>query len=257
MRLVPRQNLREGRFYLLCVLCAAVVYLLYNGVMKICLFDIDGTLLSSGGAGKAAMEAALLAEFDLPEIMGRVSYSGRTDRAILSDLLRVHGVEETDASRRRFLESYLRRLPEHLKNATGKGVLPGITYLLEHLGGRERVAVGLLTGNVREGARLKLEHFGLYQHFSFGGFGDEHHDRDEVAREAWAVVRQRYGPAVLEENVWVIGDTPMDVRCARAIGARCLAVATGFHPLEELDAAGPDLLLPDLSDPEPFLRLWR
>jgi phosphoglycolate phosphatase len=225
--------------------------------MKICLFDIDGTLLSSGGAGKAAMEAALLAEFVLPELVGTVSYSGRTDRAIITDLLRLHGVEETAASRRRFVEGYLRRLPDHLKNATGKGVLPGITYLLEHLGGRDMVAVGLLTGNIREGARIKLGHYGLYHHFSFGGFGDEHHDRDEVAREALGVVRERFGLAVLCENVWVIGDTPMDVRCARAIGARCLAVATGFHSLEELDAAEPDLLLPDLSDPEPFLRRWR
>ncbi len=225
--------------------------------MKICLFDIDGTLLSSGGAGKAAMEEALLAEFGLPELRGRVSYSGRTDRALIADHFRLHDIQDTPANRRRFLEGYLRRLPEHLKNATGKGVLPGITYLLNHLGGRELVAVGLLTGNVREGARLKLEHYGLYHHFSFGGFGDEHHDRDEVAREAWHVVRERFGPAVLCENVWVIGDTPMDVRCARAIGARCLAVATGFHPVEELAASEPDLLLPDLSDPEPFLRLWR
>jgi phosphoglycolate phosphatase len=225
--------------------------------MKICLFDIDGTLLSSGGAGKAAMEAALLAEFDLPALEGRVTYSGRTDRAIVADLMRLHGIEETPANRRRFLEAYLRRLPEHLKNATGKGVLPGIAYLLEHLSGRERVAVGLLTGNIRAGARIKLEHYGLYHHFSFGGFGDEHLDRDEVAREAWAVVRERFGPAVLCENVWVIGDTPMDVRCARAIGARCLAVATGLHSVEELGAAEPDLLLPDLSDPDPFLHLWR
>src|ERR1700693_1314729 len=91
----------------------------YNGVMKICLFDIDGTLLSSGGAGKAAMEAALLAEFGVSELRGRVNYSGRTDRPILAALLRLHDIEETPASRRRFLEGYLRRLPEHLKNATG------------------------------------------------------------------------------------------------------------------------------------------
>jgi phosphoglycolate phosphatase-like HAD superfamily hydrolase len=225
--------------------------------MKICLFDIDGTLLSSGGAGKAAMETALLEEFALPKLRGQVNYSGRTDRAIVTDLLRLHGIEETSVNRGRFLVGYLRRLPDHLMNATGKGVLPGIAYLLEHLGSRDQVAVGLLTGNIREGARIKLQHYELYHHFSFGGFGDDHHDRDEVAREAWAVVRNRFGPAVLQENVWVIGDTPMDVRCARAIGARCLAVATGFHSVQELDTAKPDLLLPDLADPDPFLRLWR
>src|SRR5207302_9949904 len=105
----------------------------------------------------------------------------------------------------------------------------------------------------RAGARAKLGHFGLHEQFAFGGFGDHHLERDDVAREALDSTRQHLGGCVALDRVWVIGDTPLDVRCARAIGARVAAVATGLHPLEELAAAKPDLLLPDLSDPRPLL----
>jgi phosphoglycolate phosphatase len=108
--------------------------------------------------------------------------------------------------------------------------------------------VGLLTGNVRAGARVKLGHFGLYDHFAFGGFGDHHLDRDEVAREALAEVERRFNGRHSPERIWVVGDTPLDIRCARAIGARAVAVATGWHSEEELTAHGPDLFLTDLED---------
>jgi phosphoglycolate phosphatase-like HAD superfamily hydrolase len=113
-----------------------------------------------------------------------------------------------------------------------------------------------LTGNLRAGARAKLEHYGLFHHFAFGGYGDDHFDRDDVAREAWAEVQQRFRGTVSAERVWVVGDTPLDVRCARAIGAKAVAVATGWHAHEELAATQPDLLLPDLSDPTPLLGFW-
>src|SRR5205807_10014890 len=102
-------------------------------------------------------------------------------------------------------------------------------------------------------ARLKLGHFGLFNFFGFGGFGDQHWERDDVAREALAAVREQFGPRVAAENIWVIGDTPLDISCARAIGARVAAVATGWHSLDELAACKPDLLLADLSDAGPFL----
>jgi phosphoglycolate phosphatase-like HAD superfamily hydrolase len=223
--------------------------------MVICLFDIDGTLLSSGGAGKAAMETALTEEFGLGALQGRVSYSGRTDRAIGLDLFRLHGIEASPANWRRFLDAYLGLLPSCLAAHRGQ-VLPGIAALLEHLAGRDHFAVGLLTGNLREGARLKLGHYGLYHHFAFGGFGDHHLDRDDVARDALAAACEHLDGTVRPERVWVIGDTPLDVRCARAIGARAAAVATGWHSHEELAAAEPDLLLTDLSDPQPLLSLW-
>jgi phosphoglycolate phosphatase-like HAD superfamily hydrolase len=134
-------------------------------------------------------------------------------------------------------------------------VLPGIAALLEHLGRRGDVAVGLLTGNVREGARLKLEHYNLFHHFAFGGFGDHHLERDDVAREARAVARWLCNGTTELEQIWVIGDTPLDISCARVIEARVLAVATGWHSVAELAEARPDLLVTDLSDAAPFLAL--
>jgi phosphoglycolate phosphatase-like HAD superfamily hydrolase len=223
--------------------------------MHFCLFDIDGTLINSGGAGKAALETALAEEFGLPGLRASVPYSGRTDRAIIADLLRLHGIGHTGDNLRRLVESYLRHLPRCLSSHPGR-VLPGIGSLLECLRDRDDVAVGLLTGNLRAGARAKLGHFGLYDHFAFGGFGDDHLDRDDVAREALAEVRRRFDGAVRPERVWVIGDTPLDVRCARAVGARAVAVATGWHTRDELFGHAPDLLLDDLADPAPLLEFW-
>lgn len=221
--------------------------------MNICLFDIDGTLLSSGGAGKAALETALVEDFSI-ELKVHVPYSGRTDRAIIRDLFRHHGVAETHENLRKVFAGYLRRLPDCLHRHEGK-VLPGIREILLGLQERGRTAVGLLTGNVRAGAEAKLGHFGIFDHFAFGGFGDHHFDRDDVAREALAAVRRHVGSQVRSEDIWVIGDTPLDVRCARAIGARVVAVATGFHDEKELAAARPDLVLPDLSETAEVLRI--
>jgi phosphoglycolate phosphatase len=221
--------------------------------MYVLLFDIDGTLVLSGGAGKAAMEAALGSEFGAAACSAGVPFSGRTDRAILRDLFAKHTIEESSANRQRFLAAYLKHLPGCLGSHQGR-VLPGVAELLEHMGGRADVWLGLLTGNVHAGARIKLGHFGLFHHFRFGGYGDDHHDRDDVARAALREVQRQLPAAVAPENIWVIGDTPLDVRCARAIGVRVAAVATGWHPSEELAACRPDLLMPDLADPERLLK---
>jgi phosphoglycolate phosphatase-like HAD superfamily hydrolase len=223
--------------------------------MHLLLWDIDGTLLSSGGAGKAAIEAALCEAFGVC-LRGQVPYSGRTDRAICRDLLQLHGLEDSAENCRRLVAGYLERLPAALAKHRG-AVLPGVAALLEELRARERTVLGLLTGNLREGARLKLGHYGLHRHFAFGGYGDHHLDRDAVAREALEAARAHLNGGVHLERTWVIGDTPLDVRCARAIGARVAAVATGWHSLEELEAARPDLLLTDLSDPKPLLECLR
>jgi phosphoglycolate phosphatase len=227
----------------------------YNCDMYVCLFDIDGTLLASGGAGKAAMEAALTSQFGVTEINHDVPFSGRTDRAIGRDLLQMHDLAATEENWQRFLAGYLGHLPGYLSSHNGR-VLPGIASLLERLGKREDMAVGLLTGNVREGARLKLGHYGLYEHFAFGGFGDHYWERDDVAREALQIVRSQLGNGVGLDQIWVIGDTPLDVQCARCIGVRVAAVGTGWHSMEELQAAEPDLIVNDFSDPEPLLKLF-
>jgi phosphoglycolate phosphatase-like HAD superfamily hydrolase len=209
----------------------------------------------TGGAGKAAMEARLLAEYGINEIRDTEDYSGRTDRAIGRDLLTVHGIDPSPANQVRLQEAYLAHLPGALRTHGGK-VLPGIEPLLTRLHPRPGVVLGLLTGNIRSGAKHKLGHFGLWDYFACGGFGDDHFERDDVARTAVAEVRAHLGRDIDTGDVWVIGDTPLDVQCARAVGAKVVAVATGWHPVEELAAHKPDYLFTDLSNAEELLRAW-
>ena len=223
--------------------------------MPIILFDIDGTLVRTGGAGKLAMEGALVSAFGVAELRDEVPYSGRTDVAIGRDLLRVHGIEPSPENQTRLRDTYLSHLPGSLA-AKGGEVCPGVPELLTTLAAKPGVVLGLLTGNVRRGARVKLSHFGLWDYFAFGGFGDEHTDRDDVARSAMDAARAHTGGAVRPADVWVIGDTPLDVSCARAIGANAVAVATGWHPADELNQCAPDLFFDDLSDHSRLLAVW-
>ena len=223
--------------------------------MPIILFDIDGTLVRTGGAGKLAMEGALVSAFGVAELRDEVPYSGRTDVAIGRDLLRVHGIDPTPANQAKLRDTYLSHLPASLQ-AKGGEICPGIPELLAVLASKPGVILGLLTGNVRAGARTKLSHFGLWEYFAFGGFGDEHTDRDDVARSAMSAAREHVGGAVSPADVWVIGDTPLDVSCARAIGANAVAVATGWHVADELKLCAPDLFFDDLSDHSRLLAVW-
>jgi phosphoglycolate phosphatase len=217
------------------------------------LFDIDGTLLSSGGAGQRAMERALQTAFGLDERAHDIPAAGRTDRAITLDLFRIHDIADEPANRDRFWVAYLQHLPATLAELDGR-VLPGIVRLLDHLVERGDTALGLLTGNLRRGAAIKLRHYGLDHHFQFGGYGDEHLERDDVARLALADACRHLDRSLPPDCISVVGDTPADVRCARAIGARAVAVATGMFTREELSAAAPDCLLDDCCDPEDWLR---
>lgn len=227
--------------------------------MHVCLFDIDGTLLNTGGAGQAAMEAAIREQLRTTQPVHGVTYAGRTDRAIIDDIFRHYHAELTDEIRQEFIATYLRHLPGELAGRPGL-ILPGVVEMLAHLHARDDVTLGLLTGNLLEGARRKLEHHGLAEYFDFalGAFGDHHLDRDDVAKAAWAAVRSRHrGQEPLSlDRVWVIGDTPSDIRCARAIGAKALAVATGVYPAERLAAEKPDRLVTDFADAEAVLALW-
>ncbi len=214
--------------------------------MTVYLFDIDGTLLNSGGAGQAAMEVGLARAFGITAPTEGISVAGRTDFAIISDLLEYHSVEPTTANRQRIIEEYLTHLPVELAQREGL-ILPGVIQLLERLSGIADGHLALLTGNLRRGAELKLTHFELVHHFRGGGFGDDHSHRDDVARAALADVRE-LRPSVASETVWVIGDTPADVQCGRAIGASVLAVATGMYSTAQLAEAEPDHLVSDFSD---------
>ncbi|HEY2786548.1 MAG TPA: HAD family hydrolase [Fimbriiglobus sp.] len=218
--------------------------------MRILLFDIDGTLVRTGGAGKIAMEAGLRAAFGVADVLDTVPYSGRTDPDIGRELLAVHGIDPNSANLQILTQAYLDRLPDSLVANPGH-VLPGVAELLEALRGRSDVHLGLLTGNVRAGAEKKLGHYGLWDVFGpVGGFGDDRHDRDDVARIALESATSHFGRPVNPQDVWVIGDTPLDVRCARAIGANVVAVATGWHSIKELRENRPDETAEDLSDTE-------
>ncbi len=201
------------------------------------------------------MEAALSAAFGIAELRDGVVYSGRTDGAIGRDLLLLHGIDPSLENQHKLREAYLAHLPGMLA-AKGGTICPGVVELLAAVAGRSDTLLGLLTGNVRRGAMHKLGHFGLWDYFSCGGFGDDHHDRDDVARSALASISTHIGAPVNPAEVWVIGDTPLDVSCARAIGARAVAVATGWHPVEELARHYPDFLFDDLSNHSRLLAAW-
>ena len=220
--------------------------------MPVILFDIDGTLIRSGGAGKFAMEAAMKNAFGLTKVRDNVPYSGRTDQAIGGDLLRENDIDVTDATMRALRAAYLDALPRSLVEQGGT-VCAGIPEILRELAPRPDVLLGLITGNVREGARIKLTHFGFWDTFALGGYGDIHTDRNDVARDALRQVHEHLGRRVPLEEVWVIGDTPLDVQCARAIGARAVAVATGWHAIEELHATDADHVMADFADPAALL----
>ena len=224
--------------------------------MHIVLFDIDGTLLHTGGAGQGAIERALDVAFGVSAPTDGIPTAGRTDRGIARDLLRYHGIDETEAAYTQLLEAYLQVLPSELTARPGK-VYPGVRDLLRRLSARADVRLGLLTGNYEQAAWLKLRHYDLLAPFAFGGFGDRHPHRDDVAREALAAASRHHAPDMIDPNrLWVLGDTPADVRCARAINARAVAVATGASPREELAATNPDHLFADFGDVDSVLALW-
>ena len=222
--------------------------------MAVCLFDIDGTLLSTGGAGQAAMEVALELVFGITGPTEGISVAGRTDRAIVTDLMNFHDVEDADANWSRFVDAYLERLPHELASRGGL-ILPGVEALLAELNRRESLTMGLLTGNFRRGAELKLAHYQLHDYFCGGGFGDDHFDRDDVAKASLADMREKK-EIPSDAEVWVIGDTPADVKCGRAINANVVAVATGLHSIDDLEACDPDFLCEDFSDVDLILEIF-
>lgn len=217
--------------------------------MIVLLFDIDGTLVNTGGAGMASILQAMQREFGISEPK-RVNLSGRTDRGIARELFELHEIEPSERNWNRFRQAYLHHLEQELPQRPGR-ILPGVEPLLKHLAERPRVHLGLLTGNVQAGADLKLTHYGLRHYFAFGGYGDHHPNRDDVAAQALAASKTHLGHPV--DDVWVLGDTPLDVRCARAIHAKALAVATGGHSHEELRQSGPDILLENFEAADAFL----
>lgn len=193
------------------------------------------------------MEQALLEVFNVTGPYEDIQAAGRTDKAITTDLFNHHRIELSAENWNRFLSAYVTHLPRALSSQQGR-VLPGIPEILDQLSGIDEVTLGLLTGNLRLGADLKLQHFQLDHHFAFGGYGDEKFERDDVARIAWTEACRYLNRDVPGETIWVIGDTPSDVTCGRAIGANTIAVATGIYDADFLKSANPDHLFDDFSD---------
>ncbi len=214
--------------------------------MTTVLFDIDGTLLTTRGAGFAAMREVLRLMFGLDEIPD-VAVHGRTDTGIAGDVFAHHGINFSSI-RDEFFDRYVRQLETTLPRFPGV-VLPGVPELLSRLQARERVATGILTGNCRGAARLKLRHVGLEHYFDeIGGYGCASADRNVVAERAIDAARQRMGASFVPDRVWVVGDTMNDIRCARHVGARVVAVATGGDTRDALARAQPDLLVESLLE---------
>lgn len=220
--------------------------------MKLLLWDIDGTLLGTAGAGLRALEAATNAEFDLsePAYLRDIDWAGRTDKWISKLIFEKYDLPHTPENVDRLLAAYIARLPEQLDEKSK--VLPGVQQILETARDRSDVHQGLLTGNMEVGARTKLSHFELWQFFPFGAFADDSARRNDLGPHALRRAAEHAGQAFDPRNVWIIGDTPHDIECGKVIGARTLAVTTGHHTLDELAAHEPDALLPDLADVERF-----
>jgi phosphoglycolate phosphatase len=224
-------------------------------VSKIILFDIDGTLVLTGGAGVRGMARAFEQLFSVPNAFQTIDVPGRTDAWILSTALTLHRVPWEQADLTRFRDLYLGHLHEELQRpGPRKQTMPGVGLLLDALQRRDDVYLALLTGNYEEAARLKLEYFDLWRYFHCGAFGDEAPDRNGLVPKALIRIRECGGPMVAPGDVVVIGDTPHDVACAAAAGARSLAVATGSFDADVLRAAGADIVLEDLSDVDAVLR---
>ena len=216
---------------------------------KLFLFDIDGTLILTGGNADRALCEAFRQCFSQEIDLSRIHVQGVTDRGIARQMLAQHSVPETDENEKKLLATYLRLLPEHLAANPSRGrILPGIPAFLNALAETPDSIVALLTGNLERGARIKLSHFGIWDKFSFGAFADDSADRNDLGAVALRRAGDYCGETISPDNTWIIGDTPRDIACGKVISARTLAVATGNYTTQELALHSPDLLFNDFSD---------
>jgi phosphoglycolate phosphatase len=235
---------------------------------KLVLFDIDGTLVLTGGAGIRAMNRACEELVGHPQALEGIPVAGRTDRIILTDVATRAGHSLDDGLLDQLRERYIAHLRteierpgrlqsfESLGPRSGiKAVMPGIRELLEILDRRSDVLLGLLTGNFQQGALIKLEHFDLWRYFQCGAFGDDSADRNDLVPFDVERARHRGLDDIEPSRIFVVGDTPHDVACARAVGAVPIAVATGGFTSDQLRESGADIVYENLADPTPFLKL--
>ena len=225
--------------------------------MRLLLFDIDGTLILTGGAGSRAMTRAFAVTHGLEDALKKVDLAGRTDRIIMRDALTHAGLPHEDVDVDAFRTAYCAALREEITQPGNgrRGLLPGVRPLLDALAGRDDVRLALLTGNFRASAEIKLAEFDVWRYFTWGAFADDAIERDDLIAVAHARHETEHGHVMEPDAVVVIGDTPHDIRCARAGGAKTVTMATGNYGLESLRGHNPDALFADLTDTDAVLEV--
>src|SRR5438270_3380780 len=220
---------------------------------RLLLWDIDGTLVNTGGAGVESLRRVVRERFGANDDLRDVEIAGKTDITIIRDILRKYEVATTEQTIRFFANDYIGGLARELPRRAGR-VLPGVLQLLTRLKEQPNIVLGLLTGNLERGAKLKLEHYRLWDFFEFGAFADDHHDRNELGAFARERAQRKHGHDFDAADIDVIGDTNYDIACGNAFGARTIAVATGSWSRERLQACSPDFLFDDLADTDEVIK---
>ncbi|KAF0184161.1 MAG: hypothetical protein FD164_487 [Nitrospirae bacterium] len=220
--------------------------------MKFLLFDIDGTLMSAGGAGTRSLDAAFREILSIDNAFHGVNMAGKTDPLIVKEGLAKHGVPNNNGIVPQVLESYLAHLRTEI-HSDKKHLKPGIPEALDVLKDMPEYTIGLLTGNLEAGAHIKLEAFGIYDFFLCGAFGSDHEDRNLLLPIAVQRFREKKQQEIVFSKCVIIGDTPRDVACCKPYGAACIAVATGPYARAELEKTEADVVMDDLRDTARFL----
>ena len=216
-------------------------------MVQLVLFDVDGTLIHTDGAGKKAFARTFAAAFNAHDGIRKVNFGGRTDVSLARELFGIHGIPASPEHFQKFFDHYAFCLDDVMRQAGG-GACPGVSEFIQELRALPKPPMlGLLTGNIRLGAEIKLRRYGLWEHFETGAFADDGEDRNHIAAAALERGRRLLGANLAGEEVLVVGDTLHDIRCGRHIGARVLAVATGGADFEELEQHKPDWVVEDLT----------
>ena len=225
-----------------------------HGGSRLLLFDIDGTLLLSGGAGKRALNRAFSDFYGVGDAFADIPVAGRTDSVIFDHALEQAKIETDQEIKKQFFRRYFDYLEQEIvQPGPKKGLMPGVKDLLEELQFRSDLVIALLTGNFSHAAEIKLRHFSLWHYFLCGSYGDDAEGRDGLVPIAVDRARKLGVSVVFPRDVVVIGDTPLDVRCAQVVCASSIGVATGAFSEQALRDSGAGAVLTDLSDCSRFL----